>query len=517
MTNRRKDTMDIRELLLHIRAGSSNRRIERDTGIDRRTVKTYRGWATGQGLLAGPLPPLEELQPLLDQTMPKQLPPQNVSTAEDYRELIEQLLKQNVEIAAIQCRLEERGYTGSYWAVYRLAQKIKPSTPAATVRVETKPGEEAQVDFGYAGRLADPATGELRRAWAFVMTLSWSRHQYTEFAFDQKVETWLRLHRNAFTWLGGVPQRIRIDNLKAAIVKAVWDDPEVQHSYRGCAEHYGFLITPCRPYTPQHKGKVEQGGVHYVKRNFLGGREPTSLIQANQDVLVWCNSKAGLRIHGTTKEKPLLRFQEVEQAYLQPLPETPYDLVIWKKVTLGRDCYVNFDRAYYSAPHRLKSQELWVCGGIQQVRIYTLNRELVATHERAQRPGERHTHLDHLPPEKIPGLLLNRDDCRAAAAEVGPATQQVVHDLLEDPVVDRLHTVGRLLKLRPKFGDDRLEAACERALYFGDPAYKTVKRILSEGLESQPLPVAVTLPAATTFTRSADELVHHLFGGESWN
>jgi transposase len=517
MANRRKDTMDVRELLLHIRAGSSNRKIERDTGIDRRTVKTYRGWATAQGLLAGPLPPLEELQALLDRTMPMQLPPQNVSTAENYRELIEQLLKENVEIAAIQCRLEERGYTGSYWAVYRLVQKIKPRTPEATVRVETKPGEEAQVDFGYAGLLIDPLTGEVRRAWVFVMTLSWSRHQYAEFVFDQKVETWLRMHRNAFAWLGGVPQRVRIDNLKAAIVKAIWDDPEVQQSYRDCAEHYGFLITPCRPYTPQHKGKVEQGGVHYVKRNFLGGRELTTLTQANQDVLVWCNTKAGLRSHGTTKEQPLLRFQEVEQGRLQPLPETPYDLAIWKKVTLGRDCYVNFDKAYYSAPHRLNGQQLWVCGGIQQVRIYTLDRKLVATHERAQRPGERHTHLDHLPPEKVPGLLLNRDSCLASAAEVGPTTRQVVQTLLDDPVVDRLPTVGRLLKLRQKFGDERLEAACERALFFGDPDYKTVKRILSEGLEEQPLPVAVTLPTATTFVRGADELVIPLFGGESWN
>lgn len=454
---------------------------------------------------------------LLNQTLPKQRPPQNVSTAEDYRALIEQLLKENVEIAAVQCRLEERGYTGSYWAVYRLAQKIKPARPEGTVRVETKPGEEAQVDFGFAGRLIDPVTGELRRAWVFVMTLSWSRHQYAEFVFDQKVETWLRLHRNAFAWLGGVPQRVRIDNLKAGIVKAVWDEAEVQHSYRGCAEHYGFLITPCRPYTPQHKGKVEQGGVHYVKRNFLGGREPTTLTQANQDVLVWCTTKAGVRIHGTTKEQPLVRFQEVEQARLQPLPDTPYDLAIWKQVTLGRDGYVNFDRAYYSAPHRLQGQELWVCGGIQQVRIYTLDRELVTTHERAQRPGERHTHLDHLPPEKVPGLLLNRDECRVSAAEVGPATQQVVHTLLDDPVVDRLHTVGRLLKLRQQFSDDRLEAACERALSFGDPAYKTVKRILREGLENHPLPIAVSLPAATTFRRSADELVQHLFGGESWN
>jgi transposase len=509
--------MDIREILVHIRAGSSNRQIERDTKIDRRTIKRYKDWAKVQGLLEGTLPSLEELQVLADQTMPEQKPPQNVSSVEPYRKLVEQLVKENVEIAAIRCRLEEQGYSGSYQAVYRFVRRIKPRQPKATVRVERKPGEEGQADFGYAGQMFDPESGKLRRTWAFVMTLSWSRHQYAEFVFDQKVETWLRLHRNALAFFGGVPERMVIDNLKAAIVKAVWDDPEVQQSYRDCAVHYGFLIAPCRPYTPEHKGKVEQGGVHYVKRNFLGGRKPTTITQANKDVLTWCNTTAGLRIHGTTKEKPLVRFQETEQARLKPLPETPYDMAVWKKVKLNRDCYVQFDNAYYSAPHRLIEQELWVCGGIQFVRIYTLKRELLATHDRAQCPGERKTHLDHLPPELVPGLTRNRDDCLASAKEVGPITLQVVQRLLDDPVVDRLHTVGRLLNLRHKFGNERLEAACQRALHFDDPAYKTVKRILTQGLEDQPLPDVVTAPEATIFVRSAEELVGDLAGGESWN
>jgi transposase len=509
--------MDIRELLVHIRAGSSNRQIAHDLRVDRRTVSRYREWAEAQGLLEGPLPVLGDLLILRDQTMPGHCPPQNVSTVEPYREMVTRLVKENVEIAAIHGRLREQGFTGSYSAVRRLVRGIEPLVPEATVRVERKPGEEGQVDFGYAGRLIDPSTGELRRAWAFVMTLSWSRHQYVECVFDQKIETWLRLHRNAFAWFGGVPARVVIDNLKAAIVKAVSDDPEVQRSYRECAEHYGFLIAPCRPRTPRHKGKVEQGGVHYVKRNFLGGREPTPITQANQDVLVWCNTTAGLRIHGTTKEQPLVRFQEVEQARLQPLPETLYDMAVWKKVTVHRDCYVEFDKAYYSVPYRLITQQVWVCGGIQQVRIYTLKHELVATHERAQQAGERLTHLDHLPPEKVPGLTLDRQDCLATATEIGTATLQVVQTLLDDPVIDRLPSVGRLLRLRRKFGDRRLEAACQRTLYFDDPAYKTVKHILTQGLENEPLPSPVAAPPATVFVRSAEDLIGDVLGGESWN
>jgi transposase len=509
--------MDVRELLLHIRAGSSDRQIAQDLGIDRRTVGRYRDWAREQDLLEGSLPALGDLLTRLNQTMPGQRSPQNTSTVEPYREVVSRLVKENVEIAAICCRLKERGYTGSYSAVRRFVRHIKPLLPEATVRVERPPAEEGQVDFGFAGLMIDLITGELRRTWAFVMTLSWSRHQYVEFVFDQKIETWLRLHRNAFAWFGGVPERVVIDNLKAAIIKAVWDDPEVQQSYRECAEHYGFLISPCRPRTPEHKGKVEQGGVHYVKRNFLGGRQPTTLSQANQDVWVWCNETAGLRIHGSTKEQPLVRFQQVEQARLRPLPETPYDMAVWKQVTVARDCYVEFDKAYYSAPHRLITQSVWVCGGIQQVRIYTLQHELKATHERAQRPGERLTHLDHLPPDKVPGLIRSREGCLASAEQIGPATLQVVQTILDDPVVDRLGAVGRLLRLRLKFGDGRLEAACQRALSFDDPAYKTVKRILKEGLENQPGPTAVAAPPASAFVRSVEELVGELAGGESWN
>jgi len=509
--------MDIREILAHMRAGSSNRQIERDLKTDRRTARRYRAWADEQGLLTGELPEPEKLQELLERTLPEKQPPQNISTVEPYREVVEKLVKEKVEAKAIYHRLEERGFKGSYSAVYRFVRAIKGQKLDATVRVERPPGEEGQVDFGYAGKMIDPETGKLRRTWAFVLTLSWSRHQYIEFVFDQKIETWLRCHRNAFRFLDGVPKRVVIDNLKAAIVKAIQDDPEVQRSYQECALHYGFLIAPCRVRTPEHKGKVEQGGVHYVKRNFLGGREPTSVMQANQDVAAWCLTTAGERIHGTTKEQPLKRFEETEKARLQKLPDTPYDLAIWKRIKLRRDCYVEFEKSYYSAPYRLIGQQLWVCGGIQQVRIFDGEYRLIATHERAAKPGERHTHHDHLPPEKLPGLLLNRETCLATATEIGPATARIVQTLLNDAVLDRLPTAGRLVRMRLKHGEQRLEAACVRALAFGDPSYKTVKGILKTGSENEPLPAAVSAPLAIEFVRPAKELFGPLLGGETWS
>jgi hypothetical protein len=150
------------------------------------------------------------------------------------------------------------------------------------------------------------------------------------------------------------------------------------------------------------------------------------------------------------------------------------------------------------------------------VRLYNMKYELVATHERAARPGERHTHPDHLPPEKLPGLLLDRETCLQAARALGPAVHQVIETILSDPVMERLPSAGRLLRLQTHFGDQRLEAACQRALAFDDPTYKTVKRILTQGLENEPVPTPVELSPATTFARPAAELVGALAEVSAW-
>jgi transposase len=518
MSERKLKIMDIRELLIHIRAQSSDRQVTRDTGFNRRTVKRYREWAQEQGWLEGEMPSLEELQSRVTASLPERTPPQNQSSLEAYRKIIKQWVEAKVEIAAIHQRLMERGYSGSYASVWRFVRSIEPKKrPKVTVRVETKPGEEAQVDFGYAGRMIDPATGKRRKTWAFVMTLAWSRHQYVEFVWDQKIATFLGCFRNAWEFFGGVTGRARIDNLKTAILKAVYDDPQVQQSFRECAEHYGFLIAPCRIATPEHKGKVEQGGVHYVTRNFLGGREPTTITQANRDVLIWCNTTAGLRIHGTTKKKPLECFKQVEKVHLKALPETPYDLTVWKQVKIYRDCYISFDNAFYSVPYRLYPGKVWVCGGSKQVRIFDEKYNLVATHERAAEPGKRLTNLAHLPPEKVPGLTQDCDSLLAEAEAIGPALLEVVQALLNDPVLYRLPTAGRLMRLKNRYGDRRLEDACRRALSYDDPSYKTIKNILKKGLDPEEVLLPVRLPPAATFARNSHELVGELGELKRWS
>jgi transposase len=506
--------MEIQELVRLLRAGASDRDVVKLLGLNRRTVAKYRAWAQSQGLLEGPLPSGGELERRLAATLPVALPPQQTSTVERYRDEVVAYRARGMEATAIRARLEEaHGHPVSYSAVWRLVRRLAPPETEAFVRVEVPPGSEAQVDFGYAGRHIDPATGELRKSWVFTMVLSWSRHQYAELVFDQRVETWLLCHRHAFEFWGGVPARVVLDNLRAAIVHASVHEPQAQRAYRECAEHYGFLIDPNPRNSPRLKGKVEQGGVHYVCRNFLAGRDPAPVDALNRKLLAWCAETAGQRVHGTTKERPLARFREVERAALLPLPATPYDPAIWKTVTLYRDCYVVFERAYYSAPYRLVGQPLWVRGGARTVEIYTARHELVATHDRATRPGERKTIPEHLPPHKLRGLVASRQVCRAQAAAVGLATAAVVERLLAHRPEDRLKVAQRILGVAAMAGPERLERACARALHYGTPDYPSIKRILAAGLDHASLePPPAPGPRRLTFARQAGEFVAALVG-----
>lgn len=506
--------MDIREILRQLRAQESIHAIARNMGLHRKTVRRYKRWAEQNGLLVGELPNAGMIETLVAQQLGSVTPPQQCSSVEPYRALVASLVEQGVDGTVIWRRLQERGYAGSLSSIYRFVNRLCPPALAESyVRVEREPGEEAQVDFGYVGELLDEQ-GQAHRAWAFVMVLAWSRHLYVEFVFDQRVETWLQCHVNAFSCFGGSPRRVVLDNLKAAIVRRTQDEVQVQQAYRELAEHYGFVLSPCRPRTPRHKGKVERS-VQYVQRSLLAGCSPMSLQQANVAARTWCMTVAGQRLHGTTKQMPLERFEHTEQAMLRPLPNQPYDRAVWKQVKLHRDGHVVFEGAYYSVPFRYVGQVLWVRGGLRDVQVYDEQRQLLlTTHERATQAGQRLTHPAHLPPEKLPGLLLTAEGAQAAARDIGPATAEVVQTLLADSLLDQRDNVRRLLHLRERYGDTRLEAACVRALYFGDPSLLTLRRILERGLDQAALPAP---PAAQNtshrFARTAVELLGNLFGG----
>jgi transposase len=505
MGRRRIEMFQYRQVLVRLRAGDTVREIARSGLMGRDKLSSLRELAQQQGWLDDgvALPDDEAIAAALGAGRRAR---STVSSVEPLRAVVQHWFDAGVQGRAIHAALRrEHAFAGSYSAVVRMLRHMRATVPPdVTVRLSFAPGEAAQVDFG-AGPVLQHPDGRPRRTWAFVMTLCHSRHQYVEFVWDQSAATWLGCHRRAFEWFAGVPERLIIDNAKCAIVRACSHDPLVQRAYAECAEGYGFRIEACPPRDPQKKGVVE-AGVKYVKANFLPTRTFRDLADLNAQARTWVMAEAGTRVHGTTREQPLVLFQ-LERPLFKPLPAVAPDLGTWHRVVLHRDCHVQFERALYSAPFTLVGHTLWLRATDGAVALYEDYRHIY-THLRAQRPGQRMTLADHLPPQARAFFARDRQWCVARAGEVGPRCSEFVTRLLADRIAERLRAAQGVVALGKRYGAVRLEAACDRALAHDSPYYRTVKTILATGADLQPL-LAPETPAAygrSRFTRSAAEL-----------
>jgi transposase len=226
--------------------------------------------------------------------------------------------------------------------VRRFVARLVQKSPQLVGRMEVEPGEEAQIDFGTAAYVKT-ADGKRRRPWVLRVVLSHSRKAYSEVVYQQSTENFIRVLENAFRYFGGVPRKLTIDNLKAAVKKADWYDPEIHPKLQSFAQHYGTVFLPTKPYTPQHKGKVESG-IKYVKNNALAGRVFDSLDQQNAHLLGWEQYTADTRIHGTTKRQVGRHFEEVERTMLGPLPVDVFPAFHEGRRSVSRDVIVHGPR-----------------------------------------------------------------------------------------------------------------------------------------------------------------------------
>ena len=482
MAKRRFEMYHYRQALVRMRLGDSDRQIAKSGLMGRRVSATVRGEAAARGWLDTdqPLPPDEELASVFD--APKKQRARQSSSLEPHREQITSWYEDGVQGTTIHHALKRRhGFTGSYSAVRRFLQNLADTTPRVTTVLEFAPGDTAQVDFGQGPQITDVYTGEQFKTWFFIMTLAWSRHQYAELVRDQSVETWLGCHRRAFEHFSGVPARILIDNPKCAITKACYYDPQVQRSYADYAEGYGFLIAPCPVADPKKKGRVESG-VKYAKNNFMPLREFRDLVDANAQLMQWVMGQAGNRVHGTTRTAPLTRFADTEREILKPLPSQTPECARWTTGKLHPDCHVQVEKCRYSAPWRLVGQVLDIRLSETTVRIYQAH-ELKAVHPRGRGPGYRHTIDDHLPPDAVAYKMRTPQWCLKQAAAAGPHCLRLVERLFEHRVLDKLRAAQGVINLIKRYGPARTDAACQRALYFDNVQYRSVRIILENALD----------------------------------
>ena len=511
MANRRFEMYQYRQVIHRMRMGETDRAIARSKLMGRLKCAHVRAVADENGWLEEtPLPDDKILAEAFKKPSPNTT---QTSQCKPYEKQIKKWVEAGIQGTTIHRALVEQfGFAGSYSSVRRHLRKIDKAKPDTTCMLDFAPGEAVQVDFGKGPDITDAFTGQKSKTWIFVMTLCFSRHMYAEIITDQKVPTWLACHRRAFEFFNGIPHKVIIDNAKCAITRACYRDPEVQRSYGELAEGYGFLISPCPPRDPKKKGRVESG-VKYVKKNFVPLRQFRSLTDASQQLKIWLMETAGNRIHGTTRQKPLTMFAETEKLMLQPLPDVPPQLAQWTQVKVHGNCHVQFEKSYYSAPFRLVRQQLWLKATDNTVKLYR-ELKLVAVHPRLKKPGSKSTIDEHLPPEALAYKMQDPQWCLKQAKEIGSHCHQFIRELFADRVLDNLRAAQGVVGLKKKYGPARLEAACRRALFFGNPKYRTVKSILSQGLDQVPVendqvPLSSTYTSSARFLRAAAELQVH--------
>jgi transposase len=439
-------------------SGHSNREIARLLGVNRETVGRYVAAANSE-----PANPDHRVLP----------GPANA--CEPFRELILGKLDQGLDGTRIfQDLRDEHQFTASYSSVRRFLQRLAKTHPLPYRRMEAEPGEEAQVDFGTAAPVIDEQ-GKRRRPWMFRIVLSHSRKAYSEVVWRQTTESFLGCLENAFHHFGGAPKRLVIDNLKAAVARADWYDPEVHPKLQSFAAHYGTVILPTKPYTPEHKGKVESG-VKYAKNNGLRGRTFPSLTEQNTFLLEWESKIADTRIHGTTKEQVSHRFEQ-ERAALLPLPVDRFPFFHEGRRSVHRDGHVEVDKAFYSAPPEFVGRRLWARWDTRLVRLFDDQWRQVALHAKTE-PGCFRTADQHIPHEKVSAVERGADVLLRQVAVIGPHTRDWANAMTQARGVEGIRVLVGLKALTQKHDSQALEQACRVALTHGAYRLRAVRQLL---------------------------------------
>ena len=436
--------------------------------------------------------------------------PATRSKCEAFREIIVPLFEKGLTAQRIYQDLRlEHAFTGAYESVKRFLAGLRAAAPVPVHRVEVQPGEEMQVDFG----LGVPVVGEdgkSRRTWVFRAILSHSRKGYSESVFRQDTETFLRVIENALRYFGGVVLILNLDNLKAAVINADWADPDLNPKIVAFCRHYSMHLLPCRPRTPQHKGKVERG-VGYVKSNALKGLRFTSLAAQNAHLLEWEKTVADTRLHGTTR-RHVARAFELEKPHLQPLPPGLFACYRESLRRVARDSSVQVDRAYYQVPLEYIGRNVWVQIESRSVRLFNQRRELIASHIPLP-PGQFSS------VQGVGGFDSKGIGARKAAGQwlllagkYGPHAKAWAEAVWSARGIEGVRSLMGLAGLGRNHSSKAIEQACASAHNLSAHRLRDIQSILKQGTAATPVQELFPWPAEDPpelhATRSETPIAH---------
>ena len=502
MAYREVPRMEIREVIRRWQAGVSQGRIVAGTGLSRNTVRKYLAAAKADGIARdGPIPSEEQLTRLaaISQSGPRQVDTPGQDLLEPWADQIYQWLTgDRLLMTRIHELLLARGCSVSYPSLRRFIVKRNwRKGSKTTVRMEdTPPGEVAEADFGRLGMITDPATGKRRAVWAMVIVLGHSRHCFVWPMQRHQLEDVIAGLETAWAFFGGMPKYLVIDNFPAAVAGADPLHPHFTQGFLEYAQHRGFIPDPARKSHPQDKPKVERG-VPYVRERFFKGAEFDDFTHVRATAPKWCLEVAGQRIHGTTRKKPLVVFQDEERHTLLPWDGVPYEIAQWRTNTVHQDYHIQCRQALYSVPSHLcrPGQKVEVRMDSKLVRIYHRG-QLVKTHPR-QPVGGRSTDVADYPSRIAPYTTRAPDHIKREAAKLGPAVGEFAQQLFEgDHPWSKIRQGHKLLRLGERYTAQRLDAACQRALDVDLIDVRRLERILVQALEEETMPtLPLSLPA----------------------
>lgn len=492
MPAKRLSMRKIKEVLrLRWANGLSKRKTAQSCGISRPAVDEYLRRAEEAGL-GWPLP-----ADLDDGTLERRLFPAAPALPSKQRGL--------PDWAEVQRELKSKGVT-----LFLLWQEYRSNHPQGyqyswfceryrhwlgkrdlVMRQDHRAGEKLFVDYaGHTMPVVDQRTGEIREAQIFVAVLGASNYTYAEATWSQSLPDWIGAHQRTFHYLGGVPEILVPDNLRAGVTKAHRYEPDINPTYQEMATHYGVAVVPARVRCPKDKAKAEVG-VQVVERWILAvlrHRIFFSLAELNQSIqqlLIRLNERAFKKLPGCRKTW----FESLDAPALKPLPVTPYTYAEWKKVRVHIDYHVEVEGHYYSVPYQLIRQQLDARLTANTLECFHKSKR-VASHPRSWLKGRHTTLPEHMPESHRRYGDWSPERLIRWAEKSGPSTAKIITTVLSarrHPQQGYRSCLG-ILRLGKSYGEQRLDAACQRALLLGTHRYKSIESILKHGLDSRPMP-----------------------------
>jgi transposase len=488
---REVSVVEIREVLrLHLR-GHGLRAISRLLGgVDRKTVRRYVEAAEGLGLRRdGDESQLSDsLIGLVCERVRPARPSGHGGSWDQLagqRELIKGWLDDGLTVTKIHALLARRGVDVPYRTLHRyVVAEFGFGRKRPTLRVaDGEPGAELQMDFGRMGLLLDPVTGRRRVCWALIFTACYSRHCFVWLTFRQDTAAVIAGCEAAWEFFGGVFRVLIPDNLSPVVEHADPVEPRLTKAFLEYSQSRGFVVDACRVRHPTDKPRCERT-VPYVRKSFWAGEAFRDLADAEARAVSWCHDDAGMRIHGTTQARPLEVFRAEEATHLLALPSAPFEVPHWDTHKVHRDHHIEVLKALYSVPGNLIGHEVEVRADSHLVKVFHRG-QLIKIHPRKP-AGGRSTDPADLPAERTVYALRDIDYLRRAAAKHGEAVGEFATALLDSPLPwTRMRQVYRLLSLVKKYGAERVDEACGRALAAEAVSVTLVGRMLERARERE--------------------------------